>query len=238
MLFWAAMDPICRRVLGVLVEKELTVPDSYPLSENTILTGANQKSNRDPEMALSGDDVRDALDTLRAEGWASRVESPGARTRKWRHHFESQLGVDEGQRAVLVELMLRGPQAPGALKPRVKRLGLDADPERIRQILEGLQDRKLVERQARRPRERDERWGQLLGSADDVGVADDHDPGTPEQEAATAPAPPVADAPGASRAPMAQESRPVDLELLERRVAILEHEYARLRARLADGPAE
>lgn len=217
----------------MLVEKELTVPDSYPLSENSILTGANQKSNRDPEMALGSEEVRAALDVLREGGWASRVESPGARTRKWRHHFESQLGVDDGERAVLVELLLRGPQAPGALKARVKRLGLDAQPDRILRILEGLASRALVVREARRPRERDERWAQSLGPSDttvDEGSAGVAEEASPSELSAEAPAPTAnADAPSAQAG-----SPTVDVELLERRVAALEYEYARLRARLGD----
>ncbi|MCA8972923.1 MAG: DUF480 domain-containing protein, partial [Planctomycetes bacterium] len=130
-----------------------------------ILAGANQKNNRDPEMGLGSADVRAALETLREGGWASRVESPGARVRKWRHHFESQLGVSDDERAVLVELLLRGPQAPGALKPRVARLGCNAEAHAIERILESLSQRTppLVEQLPRAPRERDERWQHLLG---------------------------------------------------------------------------
>lgn len=159
------LDPIAQRILGVLVEKEVTVPDTYPLTENALLAGANQKNNRDPEMALGSADVRAALESLREGGWASRVEAPGARVRKWRHHFESQLGVAKRECAILVELLLRGPQAPGALKPRIARLGVEAEAEGIRSTLEGLARRSppLVECLPRWPRERDERWRHCLG---------------------------------------------------------------------------
>ena len=160
-----ALDPIAQRILGVLVEKEVTVPETYPLTENALLAGANQKNNRDPEMALGSVDVRAALETLREGGWASRVEAPGARVRKWRHHFESQLGIQKRECAILVELLLRGPQAPGALKPRIARFGVEAEAEGIRSTLEGLARRSppLVECLPRWPRERDERWRHCLG---------------------------------------------------------------------------
>ncbi|MCB9890089.1 MAG: DUF480 domain-containing protein [Planctomycetes bacterium] len=214
------LDPITQRVLGVLVEKELTVPDSYPLTENSILAGANQKNNRDPEMGLGSADVRSALETLREGGWASRVESPGARVRKWRHHFESQLGVSDDERAVLVELLLRGPQAPGALKPRVARLGLDAEAHAIERILESLARRTppLVERLPRAPRERDERWQHLMGpraSHDEPSThAFEHHHGTP-----------------AAAPHEVGHAAPHDSELLER-LAKLEREVREMSARI------
>ena len=220
------LDPLTQRVLAVLVEKELTVPASYPLSESAVLAACNQKSNRDPEMSLSSEEVRAALDSLRLAGWASRVESPGARTRKWRHHFESQLGISDAERAVLIELLLRGPQAPGALKSRVGRLGLHAEPERILAILEGLAQRAeaLVERLPRWPRERDCRWQQLLCSSGSAASRRD-----------VASAPDVAHGPGSESKPSAaavdSTTSIQQLELAER-VSKLEHDYAELVARV------
>lgn len=227
------LDPIAQRVLGVLVEKELTVPDSYPLTENSLLSGANQKSNRDPEMSLSSDDICAALDLLREGGWASRVESPGARTRKWRHHFESQLGVSDEERAVLVELLVRGPQAPGALKPRVKRLGFDGTPERITTVLEGLAGRTepLVERHARRPRERDARWGHLLGPLHEAHTGEVAAEGNPVEVARAPSESNAAHASGSSAGP--SSSGAADLGLVVLRLEALEREYGRLLERLA-----
>jgi uncharacterized protein YceH (UPF0502 family) len=159
------LDPIQQRILGVLFEKERTVPDSYPLTENALLSGCNQKSNRDPEMFLDATTVHPALLALREGGYIARVES-GGRAVRYRHRLLERLNVSVEQMVVLAELMLRGPQAPGALKPRVARMGLEAEPARILEILESLaaqQPVPLVERLPRLPRERDHRFEQRLG---------------------------------------------------------------------------
>lgn len=228
------LDSISQRILGVLVEKELTVPESYPLTENSLLSGANQKSNRDPEMSLGSEEVRASLDRLRLAGWVSRVESPGARTRKWRHHFESQLTCSDFERAILVELLLRGPQAPGALKPRIRRLGIDADAPAILDQLEGLANRAkpLVAVQPRRPRERDARWAHLLGPSDETANAARDDTANDGDRASDGDR---AEEPVTVQKPNFQDEQSAEspaADLLERRVTNLEREYARILARL------
>src|SRR5262245_8587078 len=123
------LDRTQQRILGVLIEKELSVPESYPLTENSLLLGCNQKSNREPEMSLEGFEVAGALMAMQLAGWVAKVE--GSRTAHYRHRVEQQLGVDLHEKAVLAELLLRGPQAPGALKPRVQRMGFEGSPEDI-----------------------------------------------------------------------------------------------------------
>jgi uncharacterized protein YceH (UPF0502 family) len=159
------LDALSQRIVGVLVEKELTVPDTYPLTENSLITGCNQKSNRDPEMSVTAGQMHPALLALRGDGWIVRVDGSG-RVVRYRHKAMERLNIQRDQLIVLTELLLRGPQAPGALKPRVARMGLHAEPSRIEAILEDLatfRPAPLVERLPRRRRERDERYGHLLG---------------------------------------------------------------------------
>ncbi len=224
------LDPVEQRVLGVLMEKELAVPDSYPMTEATLLAGCNQKSNRDPEMALESHDLHMALQSLREKQLVIRVDG-SSRSAKYRHDVDTMLGLDQGQRAVLCELLIRGPQAPGALKPRVSRMDYHANPHEILDLLEALAARggtKLVEQQPKRPRERDQRWGHLLGPREDEG-----EEGPP---AATVPSP-VAEptAPISAAQPSPTPAATVDpelasrVELLEKQVTSLSEEMFRLR---------
>ena len=107
----AMLDPVQQRVIGVLIEKERTVPDSYPLTEAQLIAGCNQKSNRDPEMDLDNTELHPALLALREDGWVARVE--GNRATRYRHRVEERLNVNADEQAVLCELLCRGPQAPG-----------------------------------------------------------------------------------------------------------------------------
>ncbi len=161
------LDRTGQRIVGVLIEKELTVPDSYPLTENSLLLGCNQKSNRDPEMNLEEFVVRGALMQLRLQGWVTQRE--GGRAERFKHEIESKLGVDAAAKALLAELLLRGPQTPTELRTRCARMGLHRDVAGIESLLRELaarQPKPLVELLPRRPRERDARWTHLLGPVD------------------------------------------------------------------------
>ena len=161
------LEPTEQRILGVLIEKELAVPDSYPLTENALLGGCNQKSNRDPVLALEDFQLSGALASMMEKRIVLRVSVAGSRTVRYRHQCDEVLGLNGREKAVLAELLLRGPQAPGALKPRVARMGMAATPAEILVVLEGLRaraDGALVEQQPRRPRERDQRWTHLMGA--------------------------------------------------------------------------
>ncbi len=159
------LDPTEQRILGVLIEKELAVPDSYPLTQNALLAGCNQKSNRDPVMALEEFQVSGALTSLLEKRLVLRVSQAGARTVRFKHQCDGMLGLGGRDKAVLAELLLRGAQAPGALKPRLVRMGVAASPPEILAVLEALRARSdgpLVEQLPREPRQRDQRWRHLL----------------------------------------------------------------------------
>ncbi len=161
------MNPLDRteqRLVGVLVEKQLTVPDTYPMTENALVDGCNQKSNRDPITELATFQVAGALMALQDKGVVARVDGAG-RVPKFRHRLDDVLVLPKNAAPVLAELLLRGPQAPGALKPRVARMGYHASPEQIEALLRELAARKpaLVELLPLGPRERDRRWRHLLG---------------------------------------------------------------------------
>lgn len=137
------LHPHQRRVLGVLVEKAKTTPDSYPMTLNAIVTGANQKSNRDPQMQLDNDDVQVALDGLRALGAATEIQS-GGRVNKFRHHAYDWLGVNGRQAAVVIELLLRGPQTLGELRTRASRMEKMDDLDATTEVVDALIEKGLV----------------------------------------------------------------------------------------------
>ncbi len=111
-----------RRVLGVLAEKSLTTPEQYPLTLNSLVNGCNQKSCRDPVSYLGEDEVLDALDTLRSKQLITLVRSMGGRTDRYKHRFTDTLEIEGRKAAVLVELLLRGPQTDGELRQRASRM--------------------------------------------------------------------------------------------------------------------
>jgi uncharacterized protein YceH (UPF0502 family) len=204
------LDRTEQRIVGVLIEKQLSVPDSYPLTENALVDGCNQKSNRDPMMELATFQVAGAVMALQEKGFVAKVDG-GGRVARYRHLVVDKLGIDGKDLPVLAELLVRGPQAPGALKPRVARMGLAASPEMLEALLHRLaqQSPPLVELLPLRPRERDRRWRHLLGSheeSQDTPVAAVETMGM----AAATPSPVVKDS------------------LLEARIATLEQKVAAL----------
>lgn len=142
---WQPLPRIPRRILGVLVEKAKTTPDGYPLSLNALTNGCNQKSNRDPVMDLSSDDVEEALDSLREMGAIAEVHG-GGRVVKYRHYMKDWLGVDGTELAVVAELLLRGAQTVGDLRGRAARMasGQLPDVNSLRPVIELLVEKKLV----------------------------------------------------------------------------------------------
>jgi uncharacterized protein YceH (UPF0502 family) len=209
------LDRTEQRIVGVLIEKEATVPDIYPMSENALVDGCNQKNNRDPVMGLEQFQVAGALMALVEKAWVTRVDGHG-RVIKYRHRVVDRLALTKPELAVLCELLVRGAQAPGALKARVARLGYTAEPPEIEALLQKMASRPdaLVAQLPLAPRERDRRWRHLLGSDDEVPAA------------VTAPAP--AAVPATPPPPPPPVGRPG----LEARVAALEAEVAALRAEL------
>ena len=152
------------RVLGVLLEKEATTPEVYPLSVNSIQLGCNQKTARDPVMDLSEGSVHGALRELAQRGWVVREEGP--RVTKWRHVLDRALGLESRDAALLQLLILRGPQTTGELRARSDRSGARfASVAEVEDVLGRLHDRSepLVEPVPRQPGQKESRWHHLLG---------------------------------------------------------------------------
>ena len=155
------------RVLGVLVEKAHTVPDSYPLSLNALTLGCNQKTARDPVLSASEGDVQAAADALKLLSLV--FESSGSRVSRYEHNMGRALGLPSQSVALLAVLMLRGPQTISELRANSERLHRFADLSAVEGFLDELAARSdekggpLVVRLARAPGAREARWAQLLG---------------------------------------------------------------------------
>src|SRR3989449_4047143 len=152
------------RVLGALVEKEITTPDYYPLSLNALANACNQKSNRDPIMSLSEGEVTEALEGLRRQGLAREVSSFDSRVPKYAHQLADVFNFDRRETAVLCVLLLRGPQTPGELRGRTERMYTLDDLPAVEAALNRLAERQppLVRQLPRRPGTKESRWAHLL----------------------------------------------------------------------------
>ena len=154
------------RVLATLMEKARTVPDSYPLSLNTLMLGCNQKSSRDPVMELTEAEIATALDTLLPLNLVRTAS--GSRVTRYEHNFQRGVGVPEQSAVVLGLLMLRGPQTAGELRLNAERWYRFADISSVEGFLEELQDRSaekggpLVVKLPRASGAREQRWAHLL----------------------------------------------------------------------------
>lgn len=160
------LTPNEARVLATLMEKARTVPDSYPLTLNSLLLGCNQKSSRDPLMELSEAEVSSALDTLRETGLVN--ETTGGRTTKFTHNAQRGIGVPEQSAVLLGLLMLRGPQTAAELRLNAERWYKFADTSSVEGFLDEMQERAeekggpLVVKLDRAPGAREQRWAHLL----------------------------------------------------------------------------
>jgi uncharacterized protein len=140
---WPVLDLSERRVLGVLLEKSKTTPDVYPMSINALVTGCNQKNNRDPILDLSDVDVQDALARAQKKGLTIRVTGSG-RVERWKHAIYDSWKVGKVEAAILAELLLRGPQTEGELRGRASRMEPIDDLDALRALLKPLAERRLV----------------------------------------------------------------------------------------------
>ena len=160
------------RVLGVLVEKERTVADSYPLSLNALVLGCNQKTARDPVLNASEAEVLAAVDDLKALSLV--VEVSGSRVARYEHNLQRVLHVPSQSVAILALLMLRGPQTAAELRASTERLHRFADISSVEAFLDELAARQpepLVRRVPRAPGAREARWAHLLGGPVEVANA-------------------------------------------------------------------
>lgn len=206
------LDALETRVLACLIEKAVTTPEYYPLTLNALVAACGQKSNRDPVMQVDENEVLRALDRLRDKKLAWSVTLAGSRAPKYRHSMLDVLALTPPQLAVLCELMLRGPQTPGELRTHASRLAPLADTGQVQAVLEELAAwpaGALVSRLPRQTGQREERYAHLLG-------------GVPEESRGTAlpPAGIPCEDPG---------GRHAEPGSLEKRLAVVEDEVARLR---------
>lgn len=140
---WVPLDTRERRILGVLVEKAKTTPEYYPLSVAALVTGSNQKSNRDPITNYDQDDIEEILQGLRRKGAVIQVEA-GGRVPRWRHTLYDWLKVSKVELAVMAELLLRGPQTEGELRTRAHRMEPIEELSSLQTMLQDLATRKLI----------------------------------------------------------------------------------------------
>jgi hypothetical protein len=149
------------RILGALIEKELTTPEYYPLTLNSLTNACNQKSNRDPVMHLEDEEVVRGLDKLRMKGFA-RLSGEGGRVPKYCHSLGEKLAPPE--LAVLAELLLRGPQTVGELRTRCDRMSSFADIAAVEEVLADLQkyELQLATLLPRQPGQKEQRYAHLL----------------------------------------------------------------------------
>ncbi len=195
-----------QRVVGCLIEKQVSTPDVYPLTLNSLINACNQKSNRDPVMSLSEGEVQSVLNNLGARRLVNNVAGFNARAAKYQHRFCNtefgELHFNDGELAIICELLLRGPQTPGELRSRCARLHAFGDVGEVDACLTSLMEKgPFVVKLERQPGKRESRYAHLFG---DVPVSE-----------------PVAAAPASGR----------EAELLAR-IAELEAEVMRLQQRL------
>lgn len=205
------LNPVEARVLGCLIEKEITTPEYYPLSLNALINACNQKSSRDPVMELTERDVRGALSSLEDNNLVRVLAD--ARVPKFEHRVRDGLGEPNLRRddvAVLCLLLLRGPQTPAELRTRADRLYAFDDNAAVAATLERLAGRAepMTQVMARQPGAREPRWRQLL-----TGGVDE---------------PAAAESPEATRRHTHVSPAPEQVEALEERIRSLEERLARL----------
>jgi len=160
------LSPLETRVLGVLVEKQLTTPDYYPLTLNALVAGCNQKSSRNPVMQVSEAEVQTALDALKRRTLVIDSYGASGRVMRYAHNLPKALDVGQQITALLAVLMLRGPQTPGELRTGSERMYGFADISSVEAFLEEMATRPvgaLVAKLPRQPGSREHRWAQLLG---------------------------------------------------------------------------
>jgi hypothetical protein len=208
------------RVLGSLIEKDITTPDYYPLSLNALVNACNQKNNRDPVMHLDEDAVRQALDSLHNQRLAGPTSSADSRVTKYEHRLQEVFNFTRGETAILCVLLLRGPQTPGELRGRSERMHPFEDLTEVQSTLQRLIERQppLVKVLPRQPGTKEARSMHLLGG----------DGEEPEGDGGTSPGRTVSSASGSRPAPEGER-----IARLETAVADLGKEVAELKQQLA-----
>jgi len=158
------LNDVEARVLGALIEKDITTPDYYPLSLNALVNACNQKNNRDPVMSLDENSVRDGLRGLQNFGLAGPAGGADSRVTKYEHRLQEVFNFSRGETAVLCVLLLRGPQTPGELRGRTERMHPFEDLEAVQASLQKLMQREpaLAVMLPRQPGTKESRYVHLL----------------------------------------------------------------------------
>ena len=205
------LNPVEVRVLGALIEKEITTPDYYPLTLNALTLACNQSSNREPVVDFDETQVVRALDALREQKWAFLYGGAQARVPRYGHKFNEVLAVSRAETAVLCVLMLRGPQTVGEIRTRTGRMyefESLAEAEAVLEALGARPEGRLVTKLARQTGMKEQRYAQLLGEMPE-----------PAAEGAAVPAP---------------EAATLAVRAENERLARLEAEVAELRQSMAE----
>ena len=210
------LNPVEARVLGCLIEKELTTPEYYPISRNSLVAACNQKSNRSPVMMLTESDVERALETLRYDHrLVAQVTLSGSRVVRFRHELLSHFQFSLPETAVMCELLLRGAQTAGELRTHTQRMVALESPAAVKDILQSLMhwgETAFVKTLPPSSGKREERYTQTLCESDE-----DETEIQPADSSAPPPAP--ASAPADDRIALLEEK----LAALDARLAVLEN---------------
>jgi uncharacterized protein YceH (UPF0502 family) len=208
------LHPAEVRVLGSLLEKEVTTPEYYPLSLNALVNACNQKSNRDPVVQFDSDTVEQALNALRDKGLLLAITGAGSRVPKYGHRFSEKLNLGRREVAILCELMIRGPQTLGELRTHCERMHPFDDLAEVEAVIERLPE--LVVKLSRRPGEKEIRYAHLLSGTPAIPEAQ----GEPPQ-------------PRTGRADLDRAERPDRVSVLEAEIAQLRDEIENLKEQFA-----
>jgi uncharacterized protein YceH (UPF0502 family) len=209
------LDPIETRVLGALLEKEMTTPEYYPMSLNALVNACNQKSNRDPVVSYDDAAVEDAISTLKPKGLTLTITGAGSRVAKYAHRLSEKLNLGRRETAILCELMVRGPQTVGELKNRAGRMHGFDDLQEVESVLERMAE--LVTKLPRRPGEKEQRYAHALSGEPQSAEAFENSP------VETSPAHPRADRLAAIEAETARLRE--ELEDLKRQFADFRRQF-------------
>jgi len=166
------------RILGSLLEKEITTPEYYPLSLNALLNACNQKSNRDPVMSLDEGAVRDALLSLNQKGLAGAVSSADSRVPKYENRLQEAFNLPRAETAILCVLLLRGPETPGELRGRTERMHRFEELADVQSALQRLiqRDPPLARMLPRQPGTKEARYAHLLSGELEIAEPPAHEP--------------------------------------------------------------
>ncbi len=167
------LDPVEVRILGCLIEKDITTPEYYPMTMNALVNACNQKSNRDPAVSWSEETVSECVDSLRSKKLVATLTGGGNRVPKYSHRLQEMLNLGRREIAVLCELMLRGPQTLGELRDRAGRMHKFVDTDEVERVIAHLHEHPSGALAMQLPRmagQKEQRYVHLLSGEPDVSA--------------------------------------------------------------------